>query len=79
MAARAESATVRQLAASQLLSGIPATALEDLARRVERRVFTSGEVLCEVGDVGDSAFLVVSGRFRASAGDSVIGEIGRES
>lgn len=69
--------TREQLANSQLLRGIPSDALLALSERVEHKDLKSGDVLCEVGAEGDSAYLVISGRFAAEAGGRVVGEIGR--
>ncbi|MFT7598501.1 MAG: NTE family protein [Acidimicrobiales bacterium] len=73
----ATAVTRDQLATCQLLSGLPDEALADMSTQVTIRSFSSGEVLCRAGDAGTSAFLVLSGRFRAEAGGRAVGEIGR--
>lgn len=59
---------------SQLLSSLPDEALEALAQRAAQRNFTSGEVICEVGDPGDTLFIVQEGlvEIRRSADSDVV-------
>ena len=66
-----------QLATSELLRAIPAGALNELAAEVSVVAFRSGEVVCEAGDAGTCAYLVLRGRLQATAGGQVVGEIGR--
>ncbi len=61
-----------------LLAGLPLGALQTLAEEVTRRRFRSGEIVCEAGSEGRSAYLVLSGRLRARSGSGeIVGEIGR--
>lgn len=66
-----------QLAQSELLADLPERALRDLSAQVSLRSFAAEEVLCRAGEAPSSAFLVVTGRFRAEAGGRHVGEIGR--
>ena len=49
---------------SDLFSGLNATTLEALAKRVTTRRLAKGELLFNVGDASDDAFIVTSGRVR---------------
>src|SRR6185503_15729656 len=49
-----------------LFAGIPHKFLEWNAGSVVRRRLAAGEVLCREGDYGNTAFIIVSGRFQIS-------------
>jgi CRP-like cAMP-binding protein len=55
-----------QLAQSQasIFKGVAREHLDALVGKMTRRVYNDGDVLCEVGDEGDSMFLIVAGRLR---------------
>lgn len=55
------------LEASPILGGLPAPALDALAKRVVVQTFAKGDILCHKGDPGDSLMLIVSGRVKISA------------
>ncbi len=62
------------LAQSTLFCGLPPSAIDDLARRMQVRTRLGGARLLSLGDPGDSLLVVVEGRVRAG----VSGETGRE-
>ncbi len=66
-----------QLARCELLAELPREARTELSSKVVPCSFSIGEVLCRSGESASSAYLVVSGRFRADAGGRVVGEVGR--
>jgi predicted acylesterase/phospholipase RssA/CRP-like cAMP-binding protein len=55
------------LGLDRLLGGIGGAFVEDVARVAELREVRSGEVLVREGEPGDAAFLVLSGRLRATS------------
>ncbi len=67
----------QQLGATQLLRSVPPEVLAELAGEVEPQSVRSGQLLCDEGAEGTSAYLVVSGRFQAESRGRIIGEIGR--
>lgn len=78
---RASSISYEEIAATPLGHALGEADGEGLARRLERRSVSAGEVLFRQGDPGDRLYLVLSGRLHAQiAGDGgttqPLGEIG---
>jgi CRP-like cAMP-binding protein len=59
-----------QLQAARLFRGIPPHDLEALVDVMERQSFAAGDVLFRKGDIGDSMFLIVSGKVRIFTQDA---------
>ncbi|MFQ3536321.1 MAG: cyclic nucleotide-binding domain-containing protein [Aggregatilineales bacterium] len=64
-----------QLQAARLFKGIPAHELEALIDVMQHKAFAKGELLFRKGDVGDSMFLILSGRVRIFTYDADHNEI----
>ncbi len=64
-----------QLQGARLFKGIPAHELEALIDIMQHKAFAEGELLFRKGDVGDSMFLILSGRVRIFTHDAAHNEI----
>ena len=62
------------LARASLLGDLPPSLLADLAAAARRRTYRSGEVICHVGDPGDTLHVLESGRVKVT----VYSEVGSE-
>jgi CRP-like cAMP-binding protein len=74
---------VKMLRQVPLFSGVSPAKLKLLAFTSERVAYRAGEVLCRQGDVGDAAFVILSGSAEivvdASAGPIRVAEIGENA
>lgn len=78
----APSDAIASLACTELLAGLDADALEDVAREVEWLTVHGGSDVCRQGEPGGSLFLVVSGKLRVVVADAdgrehLVRELGR--
>lgn len=66
---------IAQLQAARLFKGIPTGDLEALVDVMERKTFAAGETLFRKGEIGDSMFLLLSGKVRIFTQDAAHNEI----
>jgi CRP/FNR family cyclic AMP-dependent transcriptional regulator len=64
-----------QLQAARLFKGIPSHDLQALIDVMERKSFAADEVIFRKGDIGDSMFLILSGKVRIFTQDAAQNEI----
>lgn len=67
--------TALMLSQVSLFSGLTSEALLPLAKVVQKRRLTSGEVLCEEGDLGDALYVVIRGHLEVVVDRDVRGRI----
>jgi NTE family protein len=64
------------LAATEFFGHMDPPVLDEFAARLDHRHLSPGDALCHAGDPGNSAFVVISGRFRILADGRTLAEAG---